>query len=119
MRKSCKEYDKSEDILSREGGVLINDLRTPVLQSGKCFVPYKRLREELKLKSTFFTAIHRNGKLMLEGRGFGHGVGLCQEGAIEMSRRGFKYEQILHYHYRGVNILHLNKMDVFAIPEDF
>ena len=119
MRKCCKDYDKHHDILAKEGGVLINDIRSAVLQTGSCYVPYKRLREELKLKSSFFTAVHRNGKVMLEGRGFGHGVGLCQEGAIEMSRRGYKYDQILHFYYRNVNILHLNKMDVFAIPEDF
>jgi stage II sporulation protein D len=119
MRRCCRDYEKHDDVLSKEGGVLMNNLRSAVLQAGKCYVPYKRIREELKLKSAFFTATNRNGKLLLEGRGFGHGVGLCQEGAIEMSRRGFKYDQILHYYYRNVNILHLSKMDVFAIPEDF
>jgi stage II sporulation protein D len=119
MRKCCRDYERSEDVLSKEGGVLINDLRVPVLQVGKCYVPYKRLREELRLKSAFFTAIHRNGKIHIEGRGFGHGVGLCQEGAIEMSRRGYQFDQILHYYYQGVSILHLSKMDVFAMPEEF
>ncbi len=36
----------------------------------------------------------------------GHGVGLCQRGAIVMARRGASFEQILHHYYRGVVVVH-------------
>lgn len=39
-----------------------------------------------------------------EGRGYGHGVGMCQHGAMEMARRGHTFETILSHYYRGVSL---------------
>lgn len=36
----------------------------------------------------------------------GHGVGLCQRGAIVMARRGRTFEQILSHYYHGVVVIH-------------
>ena len=38
-------------------------------------------------------------KVIFSGRGYGHGVGLCQWGAMEMARVGFTYKQILAHYY--------------------
>ncbi len=38
-------------------------------------------------------------KVVFSGRGYGHGVGLCQWGAMEMARAGFNYKQILAHYY--------------------
>jgi len=43
--------------------------------------------------------------LLVEGRGFGHGVGMSQWGAYAMARQGRSYEQILRHYYRGVELL--------------
>jgi stage II sporulation protein D len=43
-------------------------------------------------------------KVILTGRGFGHGVGLCQWGAIGMARAGKNYKSILKHFYKGVEI---------------
>jgi SpoIID/LytB domain protein len=40
----------------------------------------------------------------LHGRGWGHGVGLCQIGAAVMGQQGYKYEQILLHYYRNAEI---------------
>ncbi len=37
--------------------------------------------------------------LILEGFGYGHGVGLCQWGALQMSKDGKTYKEILNYYY--------------------
>ncbi len=42
--------------------------------------------------------------LFLWGAGFGHGVGLCQEGAINMAKEGFDYKQILQHYYPQASI---------------
>ena len=42
--------------------------------------------------------------VMLIGAGNGHGVGLCQWGAIGMARQGYSYQQILKHYFRGVTI---------------
>jgi stage II sporulation protein D len=39
------------------------------------------------------------------GHGNGHGVGMCQTGAIGMARQGYSYEDILTHYYPGVNIV--------------
>ena len=38
-------------------------------------------------------------KIRLKGRGWGHGVGLCQIGAAVMATRGYSYTEILHHYY--------------------
>jgi SpoIID/LytB domain protein len=40
----------------------------------------------------------------LHGKGWGHGVGLCQIGAAVMGQQGYKYEQILLHYYRNAEI---------------
>ncbi|MFH1690709.1 MAG: SpoIID/LytB domain-containing protein [Candidatus Eisenbacteria bacterium] len=37
-----------------------------------------------------------------EGRGNGHGIGMCQHGAMEMARQGYRYDEILRHYYAGV-----------------
>jgi stage II sporulation protein D len=39
-----------------------------------------------------------------EGRGYGHGIGMCQHGALEMARQGYSYEEILRHYYTGVTL---------------
>ena len=41
------------------------------------------------------------------GKGFGHGVGLCQWGAQGKALRGWKAEQILGFYYPGASIYKL------------
>jgi SpoIID/LytB domain protein len=43
-------------------------------------------------------------KFILHGRGWGHGVGLCQIGAAVMGEQGKTYDEILLYYYRGASI---------------
>lgn len=37
----------------------------------------------------------------LKGSGFGHGVGMCQYGALELAKRGYTYKQILSHYFPG------------------
>ncbi len=46
-------------------------------------------------------------KLTIKGAGWGHGVGLCQYGAIGMAMMGYSYDRILHHYYKGVKIVRL------------
>ena len=56
------------------------------------------------LPSSFFR-IHRNGNLwILKGKGFGHGVGLCQMGARARAQAGQSYIQILTHYYPGITL---------------
>ncbi len=46
----------------------------------------------------------RPRRIAAYGRGFGHGVGMCQTGAIGMARRGFTAGQILAHYYPGAEL---------------
>lgn len=67
-------------------------------------IPLRDLREEFKLKSTFFDAVVVGQEVILYGKGFGHGVGLCQEGAIHMAKKGYSFDQILLFYYPGARL---------------
>jgi stage II sporulation protein D len=54
------------------------------------------------LKSTLFELSLRGNKVVVDGRGWGHGSGMCQDGAIGMARKGYSYRQILMHYYSGV-----------------
>ena len=43
----------------------------------------------------------RDGVFSLQGRGYGHGVGLCQWGARGMARAGHTWQEILQHYYPG------------------
>ena len=38
------------------------------------------------------------------GLGYGHGIGMPQDSAIEMAKQGFTYDEILHYYYTDIEI---------------
>ncbi len=56
------------------------------------------------LYSSAFVVLKENGKFVLIGAGWGHGVGLCQIGAAVMGAQGYKYKDILLHYYIGASI---------------
>ncbi|MGB7054584.1 MAG: SpoIID/LytB domain-containing protein, partial [bacterium] len=56
------------------------------------------------LKSSYVYIKTKGDKVIIEGKGFGHGVGMCQFGALEMANQGKNYRQILNHYYRGTRI---------------
>lgn len=69
----------------------------------------RRLLSDSHLYSSAFDAekiINDNGEIIfrLVGRGWGHGVGLCQIGAAIMAERGYSYIDILKHYYKGIKL---------------
>lgn len=61
------------------------------------------------LKSNNFTIeIDKDRNIIITGKGSGHGVGLCQWGAIGQSRLGKNYQEILNHYFPGTEIKKLN-----------
>jgi stage II sporulation protein D len=73
-------------------------------RSGSFTLPLRTLRSDLNLRSSFFSVTAKGDSVILNGRGYGHGVGLCQEGAMVMAEKGFDYKQIIDFYFRGVMI---------------
>ncbi len=69
-----------------------------------------RIRTALGLRDILFEvdrehdADGRVAHFVFTGRGWGHGVGLCQVGAFGMAQSGAKYQDILKKYYRGVRV---------------
>ena len=64
----------------------------------------RKMLSESHLKSSAFDVSREGDEVVLRGRGWGHGVGLCQIGAAVMSCRGYGYREILGHYYPGANI---------------
>ncbi len=60
---------------------------------------FRQMMGYSRLRSTLFTIEHAPDGLVFDGRGFGHGVGLCQHGARFMALNGSTYRQILKHYY--------------------
>ncbi|MDR9373350.1 MAG: SpoIID/LytB domain-containing protein [Schleiferiaceae bacterium] len=61
-------------------------------------------RRDFGLRSTFFQVEKEGAYIILKGWGYGHGVGLSQDGAIEMARKGYSYRAILRFYYADVRL---------------
>jgi stage II sporulation protein D len=67
------------------------------------------LRTAFGLKSTWFTISQKGENMVFTGHGWGHGVGMCQYGAMEMARRGKSPRKILRHYYKDAWVGRLYK----------
>ena len=64
----------------------------------------RRALSESHLYSSAFDVEKTATGFRLKGKGWGHGVGLCQIGAAVMGQQGYRYDEILLHYYRGAEI---------------
>jgi|ERR1017187_1227389 stage II sporulation protein D len=76
-------------------------------------IPLKTIRADFKLRSTYFSIQQVGDSIIFNGRGYGHGVGLCQEGAMNMSKLKYSYKDILHFYYKNVNLVDVSALNYF------
>lgn len=70
----------------------------------------RRHFDNFEFKSTYITGITPvRGGYRFTGRGWGHGVGMCQDGAKYMAYRGKNYRKILRHYYPGASIENINE----------
>jgi stage II sporulation protein D len=77
---------------------------------GSFLLPFRQIRSDLDLRSSFFSVFTQGDSIILKGRGYGHGVGLCQEGAMAMASRGFKFKQIIEFYFSGVIVTDIHNV---------
>lgn len=70
-------------------------------------------RQAFGLQSSYFVTVDDGEQVRFMGQGFGHGVGLCQEGAMERARLGASAADILHHYYRDVRITSMHALGWF------
>lgn len=68
----------------------------------------RKLRENIlnyQLKSASFDVAYQDGYFVFTTYGWGHGVGMSQNGANILAKMGYTYDQILKYYYTGIDVL--------------
>ena len=98
------------------GGLIftfVQPQRLAFYQNPTLGIPLRDLREEFDLKSTYFNCYPEGSDVVIRGRGFGHGVGLCQEGAMKMAKYGYNYLQIAQYYFPNVFFRNVNNESFF------
>lgn len=68
-------------------------------------VKWKDVRNRFRLRSAWFSVSDMGSHVLLKGRGFGHGVGLSQEGANIMAQDGFEWKQIITHYFPGIQLV--------------
>ncbi len=74
-------------------------------------IPLKKIRADFGFKSAWFSIKQKGNVLEFTGRGYGHGVGLSQEGAMEMARQNYSFIDIVNFYYRGVNVVNIKNIE--------
>ena len=64
-----------------------------------------KMRSMFSLRSAWFDLECESDSIIFSGKGYGHGVGLCQEGAIGMAELNKSYLDILKFYFRGAIIV--------------
>jgi len=59
---------------------------------------------KLKLRSNYFNIVQNGTNVTITTKGYGHGVGMSQYGALGMAKEGYTYDKILKHYYQGTEI---------------
>lgn len=74
---------------------------------GQTTISGRKLRENIlsyKLKSICFDVTYSDGYFVFKTYGYGHGVGMSQNGANILAKMGYSYDQILKYYFTGIDV---------------
>ena len=62
------------------------------------------------LKSNYYNIEMKGYYFDVNGRGWGHGVGMCQWGVYQMAKKRYEYKRILEYYYPGAKIIKISEL---------
>ena len=105
-RRSGEDYGEILDLVPVARGTSGRLWKLKIVGSRKTKIVGKELEIRRTLSSSHlyssaFVVEKRDGKFILRGAGWGHGVGLCQIGAAVMGAKGYRYDEILSHYFPG------------------
>lgn len=108
LKDIFSDIDSAEFDEDEENRIKINTVSESgtVLEAEVCGVVMTglELRNLLSLRSPSFTAEYIDGEFVFTVSGYGHGVGMSQNGANAMAKEGKTYEDIISHYYKGTTI---------------
>ncbi|MEG2929913.1 MAG: SpoIID/LytB domain-containing protein, partial [Oscillospiraceae bacterium] len=87
-----------DDIIYNESGYVT------AVQLDKAKISGQNFRKFFELPSACFMIFLEDGNFSIATKGYGHGVGMSQFGANQLSQSGKTYEEILKYYYTGITL---------------
>lgn len=75
------------------------------IQVGNQTLAGVEMRTLFGLRSSNFTVKYKNGSFHFTVLGYGHGVGMSQNGAVAMAEQGYTYDKILSWYYPGAELM--------------
>ncbi|HBH49871.1 MAG TPA: hypothetical protein DDX98_14595 [Bacteroidales bacterium] len=75
-------------------------------------ITLRNIREHFRLRSTFFSIEPTENGILFKGKGYGHGIGMCQIGAMEMANVGYTYLDIIHFYFQHVTLTDYREMEL-------
>lgn len=97
---NAQSFEIVPDVSGRVRRIMLNG-------DPKLSISGEELRRIFRTKSSKFHILENGNLLFIEGAGFGHGVGMCQDGAYYLSEMGLDYVKILKHYYQGIELLTL------------
>lgn len=85
--------------------------RRQFLVEGDSILKMSDVRASFDLQSSLFEIKAIDTTILFCGNGYGHGVGLSQEGAYEMGLQDYNYETIIKYYYKNISLMHLDTLN--------
>ncbi len=107
-REAWKKYLVQEgltDTIEFSSFNLQNENRINVYSYQGLNLPLKKIRVDKHFRSTWFSIQEEGDTLVFSGRGYGHGIGLCQEGAMNIAAHDYSYQTIINFYYRNIKIV--------------
>ena len=96
------------DVAMRTARVVLDGQRAPMVRGEVLRAVVTGRFGARSIRSTRFTVQRHGSQFVFEGTGFGHGVGLCQRGAIARARAGHSPRAIIQHYYPGT---YLDRLD--------
>jgi len=94
-------------ITQKDRAGVVQEVTAKTKHSEYLFTTRQAYRLFKDIKSFAFSAKKQSKKIILNGKGFGHHMGLCQWGARSMVKEGWNYESILQFFYPGTTFMRL------------
>ncbi|WP_347841574.1 SpoIID/LytB domain-containing protein [uncultured Draconibacterium sp.] len=115
LKRSGHDFGKILDMIPVERGASGRLVKLKIVGSKKTITVGKELEirrwlSESHLYSSAFLVEKENvvdgipQMFILQGAGWGHGVGLCQIGAAVMGNKGYRYDEILHHYFKNITL---------------
>jgi stage II sporulation protein D len=76
-----------------------------------------KIRADYGFPSAFFDMFPEGDSVLVWGKGYGHGVGMSQEGAMKMARDGFSYQDILLFYFYEVRLMDFRDLPASSLDK--